>query len=170
MDILLILARLLHIVLGAFWVGTALFNHFFLGPALLDIGPDAAKVGAALVRRRMMVVMPVAAILTILSGFYLFARVSGSFGAGFMGSRHGQALGVGGVAAVLALILGISVVRPAMVKAGALGQAAAQATGTQRDTLLAQSAALRARSNAGGTWVTGLLAVALVLMAIARYV
>lgn len=169
MDILFLIARLLHVGLGAFWVGTALFNAIFLGPAFQDVGPDGAKVGAALVRRRMMVVLPVAAILTILSGFWLYWRVSGGFDAGFMGSRQGQALGTGGLTAVLALVLGLAIVRPAMVKAGELGQKAGQAAGPERDALLAQSQTLRLRSVAAGKWVTWLLVVTLAAMAVARY-
>jgi hypothetical protein len=170
MDIPLILARLLHIGLGAFWVGTMFFNALFLGPALQDIGPDAAKVGAALVRRRMMLVMPIVAILTLLSGFWLYWRVSGGFAPGYMGSNQGRTLGVGGVAALLAFVVGMILVRPAMGRAAALTQSAAQASGAERETQMAEAQAARNRSAVGGRWVSWLLGLALVAMAIARYV
>jgi hypothetical protein len=169
MDILLILARLLHIGFGAFWVGAALLNFFFVGPAFQDAGAEGAKVGAAMMKRGMMLWLPVAAIITIVSGFWLYWRVSGGFTPEFMGSRQGQALGTGGLAALVALVLGIAIVRPAMMKAGALGQQAGQVTGAQRDALLAQSRALQVRSASLGRLVTGLLIVALAAMAVARY-
>src|SRR3990172_5385186 len=99
MDILLLLARLLHIVLGTFWAGTMIFNAVFLSPAFQDVGPDAAKVAGALVRRRFMTIMPIVALVTILSGFWLYWRLSGGFDSGYMGSRPGQTLGMGAVAA-----------------------------------------------------------------------
>lgn len=170
MDILLLFARLLHVGLGAFWFGAVMFNTVFLGPALGDIGPDAAKVGAAMIRRKVMVYMPIAAITTILSGLYLYWRVSGGFRPEFMGSRQGQTLGVGALAAIVAVILGIAIVRPAMEKAGGLGQKAGQASGAERDKLLAESAAARARSASASIWVAVLMVVAVVAMAVARYV
>jgi hypothetical protein len=52
MSLLVITLRLLHIVLGAFWVGTLIFFALFLIPSVRDAGPDGAKVMAALQRRR----------------------------------------------------------------------------------------------------------------------
>ena len=170
MDILLLLGRLLHIGLGAFWAGTLIFNAVFLLPALADVGPDAAKVAAALQRRRFMTVMPIVALLTILSGFWLYWRVSGGFGSAFMGSPQGQALGAGAVASLVAYVIGLAVVRPGMARAGALGQRAAQAAAGEREALIAQATVARQRSAAGGRWVAVLLGLALALMAVARYV
>jgi len=169
MDILLILARLLHIGFGAFWVGVAIFNFFFLGPAFQAAGPEGAKVGAALMKRGMMMWLPLAAMITLLSGLYLYWRVSGGFTPEFMGSPQGQALGAGAVAAIAAFVLGLTIVRPAMMKSGSLGQRAGQATGAERDALQAQSRTLQARAATWGTGVTYLLIFALAAMAVARY-
>ena len=169
MDILLLIARLLHIVLGAFWFGAVMFNTLFLGPALQDIGPDAAKVGAAMVRHKVMVFMPIAAFTTILTGLWLYWRVSGGFGAGYMGSPQGRALGVGAAAAVVAIVLGFTILRPSMEKAAALGQRAAQASGAERDALMAQAQTLRARGATMNNWVAGLITVTIITMAVARY-
>ena len=170
MDILLLLARLLHVGLGAFWFGAVMFNTVFLGPALSDIGPDAAKVGAAMIRRKVMVYMPIAAITTILSGLWLYWRVSGGFSPDFMRSGQGQTLGVGALAAIIAVVLGIAIVRPAMEKAGAFGQKAGQASGAEREKLLADAAAARSRSASASVAVAVLLVVAILAMAVARYV
>ena len=156
-------------MLGAFWFGAVVFNTLFLGPALGDIGPDAAKVGAAMVRRKVMVFMPIAAFTTILTGLWLYWRVSGGFGAGYMGSPQGRTLGIGAVAAVIAIIIGFAMVRPGMEKAAALGQRAAQASGAERDALMAQAQALRTRGATANNWVAGLITVTIVTMAVARY-
>ena len=169
MDILILIARLLHVVLGAFWFGAVMFNTLFLGPALQDVGPDAAKVGAAMVRRKVMTFMPTAAMLTILSGLWLYWRMSGGFTPGYMGSPQGQALGLGAVAAIVAIILGFTMVKPGMEKAAALGQRAGQASGSERDALMAQSQALRTRAGKASNWVAGLITLTIITMAVARY-
>jgi hypothetical protein len=56
-----------------------------------------------------------------------------------------------------------------MVNAAAVGQRAAQASGAERDALMAQAAALRSRSNAASQVVTWLLILTLAAMAVARY-
>ena len=53
-----LLARLLHVLSGAIWVGTVTFTSFFLMPAMMEAGPDAAKVMAGLQRRRFMDLLP----------------------------------------------------------------------------------------------------------------
>jgi hypothetical protein len=171
MDLLLILARVLHVGLGAFWAGVVLYNAVFLGPAMRDAGPDGMKVGAALMRRRLMVVMPWIAGLTILSGLWLYWRMSGGFAPGYMSSRMGATLGVGGLAAITAFAIGMVFMRPAMMRAMALSQQAAQRPpGPERDAALATADALRRRGALGERVVTGLIAVALLAMALARYV
>ena len=62
------LARVIHIVVGVFWAGTVFFNAWLLAPALRDLGPDGGKVMGALAKRGMLMILPVAGILTILSG------------------------------------------------------------------------------------------------------
>ena len=46
MDWLVILLRLIHIVLGAAWVGMMVMNVVFLTPTLRDAGPAAGPVMA----------------------------------------------------------------------------------------------------------------------------
>jgi uncharacterized membrane protein len=156
---LLLLMRLLHILSGIFWVGTMMFTTGFLLPAFKDVGPDGAKVGAALARRRFMVVMPIAALVTILSGIWLFWRTSGGFQETFMRSHMAKALSFGAACAILAFIIGIVVVRPAMMQATALAQSNPQ-----------RAQVLRVRVDVVGRVVTALLGLAAAAMAVARYV
>ncbi len=156
---LLLLMRLLHILSGIFWVGTMMFNTAFLMPAFKDAGPDGAKVGAALAKRRFMVVMPIAALVTILSGFWLFWRVSGGFQETFMQSHMAKALSFGAACAIVALIIGFVVVRPAMMQAMALAQSDPQ-----------RAQVLRVRADVVGRVVTALIVLAAAAMAVARYV
>jgi uncharacterized membrane protein len=169
MDPLLLLVRLLHVGLGVFWAGTLMFSALFLLPAIRDAGPDGAKVAAGLMRRRFLDWLPAVAGLTVLSGFWLYWRASAGFSSGYMRSATGMAYGLGGVAAVLALGLGLAIVRPSMLRAATLSQGAALASGQERDAQLATAQALRARAAAAGRIVAGLLALAAATMAVGRY-
>jgi uncharacterized membrane protein len=153
--------RVLHIVLGVFWAGTLIFTAIFLVPAIRDAGPEGAKVMAGLMRRRFLTVLPVVAALTILSGLWLYWFDSNGFQAPFMRSRMGMTLALGALAALIAFVLGVGIVRPAMLKAAAL---------SQDPTQLAAAQALRVRAAGFGRVVALLLGVAAAAMAIARYV
>lgn len=165
----MLLMRLLHIGLGVFWAGTVVFSAIFLFPSIADAGPDGAKVGAALMRRRFMQVMPAVAGLTILSGLYLYWKVSGGFEPSFMHSGMGMTLGFGAAAAIAAFVVGLVVMRPAMERAGALAQSAAQAAPAERQAQLAAAQAMRQRGVRAGQVVAVLVALAVSAMALARY-
>src|SRR6478672_1450895 len=106
MNWLTLVLRLIHVGGGAMWVGMFAFMTFYLSPALAEVGPEGGKLMAALQRRRIMVVMPVIALLTIGSGFWLMMRVYGG-PANLAASRMGIALNVGATAAVVAFLIGI---------------------------------------------------------------
>lgn len=170
MDPLLLVLRLFHVLLGAFWAGALIFNALFLVPSIRDAGPDGAKVVAGLLRRRFLDIMPFVAALTILSGLWLYWRMSGGLQAVYVWSGTGVTLAVGGLAAVLAFAIGVGVLRPAMLRAVSLAQAAAQAGSPAREAQLATAQALRLRAAAAGRVVALLLALAVAAMAVARYV
>ena len=71
MNTLIVVLRLVHIVLGALWVGMFAFITFFLTPAVAKAGPEGGKIMAALQRRKIMIVLPLLALLTIVSGVWL---------------------------------------------------------------------------------------------------
>ena len=169
MNLLLVALRLAHVVLGALWVGMIVFTAIFLTPAIQEAGPDGAKVMAALQRRGIMTVLPIFAFGTLISGIWLYWRVSGGFQAGYLTSPAGLAFGLGGVAAVAAYAIGLTVMRPAMLRAVALGQAPVPATPEEGARRAAEIQRLRARGTGAGRWVAELLVAAVAAMAIARY-
>lgn len=170
MDVLLVVLRLVHVVFGTIWVGMAVFASMFLGPAIQDAGPEGGKVMAALQRRGVMTVLPVLGLGTLISGLWLYWRMSAGLHPGVITSRVGLAFGLGGLAAVLAFALGVAVGRPAMMRAGMLAQAA-QAGGSEaeRAGLMAEAGRLRARSMAAGRAAAWLLILAAAAMSVARY-
>lgn len=165
MDPLLIVMRLLHVISGVFWAGTMIFVAFFLFPSVRDAGPEGGKVVAELTRRRFTEIVPVIALISILSGLWLYWRGSAGFLPMYMSSGTGMTYGTGGAAAILSLLIGMTVVRPSMKRAAQLA-----AAGKPDDVRMAQIQGLRARAGKGGQIVAVLLLIAVAAMAIGRYV
>lgn len=171
MNTVAMFLRAIHVVCGVYWAGTLFFLVTLLQPSVADAGPEGGKVQQALIRRRFLEVVPLMAILTIVSGIELYRRISGGFQAAWIASAAGMTLTVGAVAALLAFAIGISVLRPSAKKVGPLTQQAqGLPEGSDRDAAFAQIQRLRRRMILGGRWVAGLLIIAVAAMAIFRYV
>jgi len=169
-SVALVVLRLLHVVVGAFWVGTFIFTALFLSPSVAEAGPDGAKVMAGVAQRGFMVVMPAAALVTMLTGLWFYWRDSGGFRIGWMHTPMGMAYGTGGFAAIVAFVIGMTVTRPATINLGKLSGQVAQASDVaEREALLKQLGAVRRRSAVGSKLVALLLTLAAALMAVARY-
>jgi uncharacterized membrane protein len=164
----LLVLRLVHIVGGMFWVGTALFMTFFLLPAATQAGPSGGQVMANLAKRKIMVVLPIVAILTILSGIRLMHIVSAGFAPGYFRTGSGHTYAISAACAVLALIIGIAVSRPAHLKAAKLSQSAVSDK-SSKELINAEIKALHQRANMASMIVTILVLLAAAGMAIARY-
>src|SRR6478609_1622671 len=123
---MLILLRLIHILFGVFWAGTAIFNALFLIPAVRALGPAGGPVMQEIAQKRKLpIYFMVAGLLTVLSGIGLYWHDSQRFTNGFMRSGGGMTFGIGGAIALVTLLLGIFVVTPAAMRASALGGAIA---------------------------------------------
>ena len=169
MDPLLLVMRLLHVLLGAFWAGALIFASLFLLPSVRDAGPDGSKVMAGLMRRGYMTIMPAVALLTILSGFWLYWHLIATAGAAWAGSMSARVYGVGAIAGLVAFGIGMVLIRPngKVVMAGMAALATAE--GAEREAITTRMAAARARMGAASRWVASLLIVATACMALARY-
>ncbi|MBI2535838.1 MAG: hypothetical protein HYW06_02455 [Gemmatimonadetes bacterium] len=170
MDAFMIVLRLLHVALGVFWAGALFFLAWFLIPSVRDAGPDGAKVVQALQQRGFMNILPAAALLTILSGLILYWRVSGGFQPAWSRSPTGMSLGIGAVASIVGFGIGVGVMRPATLRANALSQTLGQLTeASARDARMAEIQGLRLRAARAARWVASLLLIAVITMAVARY-
>jgi hypothetical protein len=137
MDWALVILRFLHVVLGAYWAGVIIFTALYLEPSVRAAGPAGGQVMVSSWRADL-TVLPVVALVTILSGVDLLRRVSGGFDPAFLGSRMGIALSIGALAAIVAFIIGVSIMRPTALTVMALSQTAMQTPeGAARDAQLA---------------------------------
>jgi hypothetical protein len=170
MDLLVLTLRVVHILLGVFWAGTLIFAATFLMPSIRDAGPDGAKVVGALIQRRYLDVMPVVAGLTVLSGLWLYWRLSGGLSPAWIHSPVGTAYGLGGLAAILAFVIGVAVMRPATLRIAALARAIpGMPDGPEKVAQQAEVARLREKAASASRTVALLLGFSVVGMAVARY-
>lgn len=163
-----LILRILHIVTGVFWAGTVFFIVSFLLPAMGKIGPAAGPLGAEFQERKVFVKLPIIGLVAIITGFWMYSlRMSGG---GWGATREAMTLGGGGVAALLALIVGATMARPNQDKVMSLGkEAGGLAAGPEKDAKLALAAVHRAKATMATRIVATLLGITVIAMASARY-
>lgn len=167
----MIVLRAVHVLGGLFWVGSSLFNSFYLFPALAAAGPAAGAIMGSLRQRHLFVVMPTVALVTILAGLRLMALTSGGFAAEYFATGRGITFTASGSAAILAFLIGVFVGRPTGMRVAALRQKLATTEDAgARAGLAAEADALQRRSVIVGNIANMLLVIAAVGMAIGRYV
>ena len=168
MDVLMIVLRLLHIASGIFWAGTAFFTVSFLQPAVSASGPEGGKVMQQLARSRFTTTITVAGTLTVLSGLLMYWRDSG-FQLAWIVSATGLTFTIGGLAGLGGLSVALFVSRPAIRRVAELSKLVVASGGPPSPAQMAEIQALQARMTRGGRWLAVLLGIAVVAMAIARY-
>jgi uncharacterized membrane protein len=170
MDPLLLTLRLIHVLAGALWLGFAIFIAFYLGPAMDDGGPEGGKIMVSLQRRGLPTAIPLLALATVLSGMWLFWRISGGQFSDYLRSPTGLTLAIGWLVSILAFAVGMAVTRPAMMKVGELMQSLAGAANpAEREQILATAAGLRSRASVAGRVGGVMLILTAASMAVARY-
>jgi uncharacterized membrane protein len=164
---IMILLRLIHILAGAFWVGAVFLMARFLLPALRATGREGGQFMQHLMQQgRLPVFLGIAMLLTVLSGFTLYARDAAGTQGMWASSAPGIGYGIGGLAAVLAGLVGFFVSGSAARRMAALG---AQVQGSPSAEQQAEIGRLQTRMGVGTRIVAGLLGIATAAMAIARY-
>src|SRR3954470_4394766 len=91
-----VVLRLIHILCGIIWVGGMTVMALFIMPVLAGLGPAAGPVMAGINQRKFPVIMPIIALLTILSGLRLMNIDSVSFGSPYFQSPVGRTFATGG--------------------------------------------------------------------------
>ena len=169
MDAYFVVLRIVHILAGTFWVGSALVIFYFLQPAAREVGPSAAPLMTHLAQKKRLPDITLgAAGLTILAGLLMYWRDTGGLDPDRIATAFGIAITIGALCAIAAVVLGAAIVRPTMLRIGAIAQAAAAGGGPTPEQG-AEIQALQERVQATGTVIIPLLLIAVVAMASARY-
>ena len=162
--------RIIHILAGVFWTGTAVFTAFFLVPAVRALGPAGGPVMQQIAeKRKLPIYFMIAGFLTVLSGIGLYSKASGGFSNQWMHSGPGMTFGIGAVFAILAMVIGMAVAGPTAKRAGALAGTIAKA-GRPTPEQQAEMRRLQARMGKAGALGAVLLVCATIAMAVARYI
>ncbi|MBN8886994.1 MAG: hypothetical protein J0I77_14830 [Rudaea sp.] len=160
---LIVLARAIHVIAGVAWAGATFMLASVIVPIALRHGAEGAGRWMGLAARRAGMSSMIAALLTVLSGIYLFAVLHAQDA-----SAGGFVLKTGAAAALLSIAVGIAIARPAGMQLGRLQQALADAAPPPADTLQ-RIAVLRRRQLIGVRAAAGLLGLAVIAMAVFRY-
>lgn len=164
----LLVLRVIHILGGIFWVGSGLFTALFLIPVLAKAGPSAAHIMTGLQKRRLMLVLPIVALLTMASGARLMAITSNGFSRYYFRLPSGNMYALSAIFAIIAFLLSVIVSRPASARIMELSHMAASGE-TDRQRLNAEIQRLQRRTAFSSTIAVVLLVLSAAGMAIARY-
>jgi hypothetical protein len=170
MQTLVIVLRLFHVINAVLWFGGLTLLVMFIVPAIDASGPIGQQFMQQLMRHtKVAVYMPVVGLLTVLSGAGLFWRNSSISAGAFASSVPGMTYGTGGLAAIVALVLGIIMIGRSAGEMGRIGAAIGKSGGPPSSEQTQRMAVLRARMGTGNKIVWALLLVAVTAMAVARY-
>lgn len=170
MDTVMLILRLLHVGGGVVWAGAAFLLVLVVEPAVAASGPDGGKVmqrmaGAGGIGLYMFI----SSMVTMLAGVLLYWRISNGFAAGWVTSGTGIVFGLGGLAALISSILGVTVSNSASARMGQIGKEMQGAGGPPRPELLAEMGVLQQRLQMSSRLSALLLGFAVLTMATARY-
>jgi hypothetical protein len=155
--------RLIHVVAGAAWVGSALILMLFVIPVALRSGIEGSRFIQRMVQAGLVRWMASVSGATVLAGFALYARDSRIGGPGWSGTPAGMALGIGGALGFVAAVIATAYVGRAAKQLANLG-----------DRIGSDEAAparmLAERQLVSGGRIAGLLLIfSTAAMAVARY-
>jgi hypothetical protein len=168
---LFLAVRVLHILLAATWFGAAVAMMFFVIPAIKEAKGAGGAVMAGVQKRKYPMIMQAIAGLTVLTGFYLYYRFTQGFDPEISRSMGGRVFGTGGIAGILSLVIGASVVGRTMAKIGeTMAKAATLPDGAEKAALMASVGPLQARAEMFGKLVLVLMVIAIVAMSVGHYV
>ena len=160
----LFLLRAIHIVGGVLWVGGLMIVTFFLVPSSRTLGPAAQPVLQEIMgRRKLPVYLMTVAIATMLAGILLMLRDISLTGGAWTRSPMGIGISVGAAAAIVALIIGMTVAAPAAKRLGAPPQPGGTPLSDE------ERARLMRRTAIASQVVLVLLSISALTMATARY-
>jgi len=170
-SLLFLIVRPLHVLLAAVWIGSGVFMGIMLMPTIEASGPAGGAIMIGMNRKGLVPFFAAISGITVLTGIYLFWRFTGGFDPEISRSHAGMAFGIGGVAGILAAIIGGSVVgRASKQLVEIMTRAMSMPDGAEKGGLMKTAEGLRQRIKSAGNIVLVLQVIALVLMALGHYI
>lgn len=164
--------RLLHIVSGALWVGSAFLFVGFIGPSAAEVGSSAGPLlSVAVKKRKAAKVITWLGMTTVAAGWvmwFLNLRDHGGLG-DWLGTRFGVGITIGAILATITFFVGAYGVGKNVERLVDLGDAIATVGGPPTPEQQADMARLQAALERHGKLDLVLLLLAVSAMATARY-
>jgi len=168
---LVLLMRMIHILSGVAWAGGAFMLAGFVTPAIQQTAPAGGQVMQRMAGPgRLSAFMTAVALLTTLSGLYLFDVRSNHFSMDWIGSSAGIALSIGALAGLAAFLHGAFVTGRLTSRAAKLGQELAAGQGPPPPEKLAEMTGLQEKLMRNGRISALLLLIAVGGMSLTGYV
>lgn len=168
---LILIMRLVHIISGVTWAGGAFMLTTIVTPAVQASGPAGGQVMQQITGpRKLSGYLTAVAILTTLSGLYLFDVRSNHFNMEWISSSAGIMLSIGALAGVAAFLHGAFVTGRLTRKASELGKELAASQGPPPPEKLAAMAELQRKLVLNGRISAILLLIAVGGMSVTGYV
>ncbi len=118
----LLALRLVHIIMGVLWVGTAVFIAAFVLPSVRALGSTGGQFMQQLVQvRHLPRYLLIVSWTTVVSGVLLYWRYSAGFQPAWVTSPVGITLGMGGGAGIAVALMGVFVNLPTARRLSAIG-------------------------------------------------
>ena len=160
---LIALARAVHVLAGVAWAGATFLLAAVIVPIAARHGAEGAGRWTGMIARRVGPMSGISALLTVLSGIYLFAVLHPNDS-----SAGGLVLKTGAIAGLLSLAIGFLVGRPTGLKLVNLNQQSSPAAAPSAD-MLQQMPGLLRRAVLSSRLTAALLGIAVLSMAVFRY-
>ncbi|HMK91489.1 MAG TPA: hypothetical protein VK576_00675 [Thermoleophilia bacterium] len=168
----LIVFRIFHILAGVAWAGSVFLVVVFLQPSAAAVGPAASPVLMELLGKRRLIDRIIGlGVVTVVAGGFLYWHDWQAFGSlsDFLSSHFGLVLTIGGVCAIVALLIGIFGSRPAARRLVELGGTIAAAEGPPPPEIVAEVPVQQQRLKVLSRVSFAFLVVAVLAMSTARY-
>lgn len=170
MYLLMIILRLIHIFAGVFWAGASLLLAGFVEPTVRSLDDEGGRFMQRLTGpSRLTTFMNLAAILSSIAGVILFWIISGGLSVNWMTSAPGVGLSIGAVTSAGAFVSGHAIQARSASRIASLGQEIQAQGSPPTSSQLTEMQSLQVRLRRGGVLGAVLLSIAVISMAIARY-
>jgi uncharacterized membrane protein len=168
----MLLFRLLHIVSGVLWVGSAFLFVAFIGPSAAEVGPSSGPLLQVVVKKRKVVqVIVYLGMVTVAAGWVLWFKnmLDAPSLADWLTSSFGLVLTIGGVLATITFFIGYYGVGRNVERLVDMGAAVAVSGGRPTLEQEAEMARIGSALERHGKTDLALLILAVIAMATARY-
>ena len=165
-----LILRVVHILLASIWVGATVSTTFYFIPAIKEAKAAGGEVMAGVMKRGYSTAMSSIAGIVMLTGLYLYAKVTQNFDPIVSGAMPARVFGVGAIAGIIATVLASMAGAKAKRAVALMQKAGPMADGAEKSAIMQQVSALQQTMGTFSRITLVLMLIAIVTMSIGHYV